>query len=169
MPSLLERDNAFGRRAIFESAGMYGARFAWHFAAQIHWGGMSVSGVVGRSIIFLTLVLARFLCISSSTSLYTHIEDRWERRSLVVSYWQQCRSILNRSTCCGCAEVPTSSFKIRSKFLSSQFFPCICFQNMNFRPTSFRFSRLFSSGIALVRQVLRVHDRTIPSSARSRN
>jgi len=45
-------DNAFGRRATFESAGMYGARFAWHFAAQIHWGGMSVCGVIGRSHIF---------------------------------------------------------------------------------------------------------------------
>ena len=59
-------------------------------------------------------------------------------------------------------------FKIRSKFLAfpgiSNFSPCICFQDMNFRPGQHRFASSFDVQLVLryflLRQVSRVHDRT---------
>jgi len=63
-------------------------------------------------------------------------------------------------------------FKIRSKFLAfpgiSNFSPCICFQDMNFRPGQHRFASSFDVQLVLryflLRQVSRVHDRTTPKT-----
>jgi hypothetical protein len=74
--------------------------------------------------------------------LLTHIGGRLRRRSLVFQLPVAALSFFELFCMLRLRKMPSSSFWIRSKFLVfADPLMIFCFQDMNFRPTSFRFSQ----------------------------
>jgi len=76
----------------------------------------------------------------SSAHLNTHIGGRLGKKIFGCG-WLLALALELFLQAVAASNAKVFSFSIRSKFLVFTVISCICFQNMNFQPTSFRFSR----------------------------